>query len=206
MARTASRAFLWTTVLEVDSAERRVVFTPSRWFGALFAPAFAVTPAALLWIETQGLCQLTGGGWIIAIGYAVIAAVSAVMFLSPHNRYVALELAQGHLVMGGPWGIGQPVEVALADVPITYTETARQNQATRSTAASCSRRSAVAATSSRTSRTRPPTSCASWRTSSRSPPRGRRSTSARSSAWSRRTRAARCCARWASRCSWWCPA
>ena len=53
----AARAFLWTTVLEVDSVARRVVFTPSRWFGALFAPAFAVTPVALLWIEHQYAMQ-----------------------------------------------------------------------------------------------------------------------------------------------------
>ena len=124
----AARAFLWTTVLEVDSVARRVVFTPSRWFGALFAPAFAFTPVALLWIEQQGIYQLTGGGWIIAIGYAVIAVVSAVMFLSPQNRYVAFDLAKGQLVLGGPWGIGPPLEEALANVPIAYTETARQNQ------------------------------------------------------------------------------
>lgn len=124
----ATRAFLWTTVVEVDRANLRVSFTPSRWFGLVFAPAFAVTPAALLSIESQGHYQLTGGGWIIGLGYAVIALVSAVMFLTPTTRSVLLDLAQRRLVIGGPWGMGTPLDVPLAEVEISYAESVRQNQ------------------------------------------------------------------------------
>ena len=124
----ATRAFLWTTVVEVDHVAKRITFTPSRWFGLLFAPAFAVTPVSLFWIESRGHYQLTGGGWIIGLGYAVIALVSAVMFLTPTNRFVSLDLAQRRLVIGGPWGMGTPVDVPLAEAQTSYAESARQHQ------------------------------------------------------------------------------
>ncbi len=124
----ATRAFLWTTVATVDRAKLRVSFTPSRWFGLVFAPAFAATPVSLFWIETRGHYQLTGGGWIIGLGYAVIALVSAIMFLTPSNRSVVLDLAQRRLVIGGPWGFGAPLDVPLAEVETSYSESVRQHQ------------------------------------------------------------------------------
>lgn len=117
----ATRAFLISQTLEVDAARKSVVFAPTRWMGLVFGPAFAAVPAALLWIRTLGTYELTFSGWVITVAWSLFAIASTAMFLGP-NRRVSIDLDRGRISIGRPYGIGRPVETAVADAEIRLDE------------------------------------------------------------------------------------
>lgn len=117
----AARAFLVSQVLEVDAGRRSVVLAPTRWMGLLLGPAFAATPAALLWVRTLGTYELTTTGWLIAAVWSLFALLTTAVFLGP-NRRIAVDLERAVLTIGGPYGIGAAREAAVADIEIDCDE------------------------------------------------------------------------------------
>jgi hypothetical protein len=122
LASMATRAFMVSQVLEVDAERRTVVLAPTRWMGLLFGPAFAATPAALLWIRSLGTYELTTSGWAITVAWSLFAVLATTIFLRP-NRRIAIDLERGTVAIGGPYGFGPPREVAVADIEVGYEET-----------------------------------------------------------------------------------
>lgn len=122
----AARAWLVDRKVEVDAAKGRAEIVPVRWPALLFVPAFASTPLALAWVQFfSGTARLTTGGWVFMLGYAALTVFALAMFLHPGNRRVAIDFDARRLRIGGPWGIGAPVDVPFADARIHVMQTTR---------------------------------------------------------------------------------
>ena len=143
------RAFLADRIVEVDADKRLVLFTPVRWPVVLVVPGLISTPIALFWVQSGGVYELHKLGWVFALGYSVIAVVMTVMFLSPANRHVEVDLANHRLTIRKPYGRGVDLDAPLENVDVAYSESETRTRGTvvytgKLTATSATRTYAIA--------------------------------------------------------------
>jgi hypothetical protein len=107
---------------EVDPVAGRLMVRPLRvWY--LVAATGCAGVALAPWLVTRvGPLQLTPGGWLMVLAYGVAALGLGWVGLSPSNRFMALDLREGVLEVGAPFGLGRRRRLRLLELRFGYRE------------------------------------------------------------------------------------
>lgn len=107
---------------QVDLARGLMVVRPLRaWFLATAAGCAGTAMAP--WLITHvGPLQLTVGGWMLVLAYAVTALGLGALGLSPGNRRLRLDLSVGELAVGARFGLGPSRRVPVRELRFGYRE------------------------------------------------------------------------------------